>query len=55
MGCNAFADWFTEMKTILAAIYTKFATEVESAVGIEQMDGYTVGPKSDLVLRFVRL
>jgi hypothetical protein len=44
-----------EMKAILAAIYTNFRTEIVDASGIEQQDGYTVGPKEDLVLRFIKV
>lgn len=38
---------------VIAAIYTNFTTSIVDDEGIEQLDGYTVGPRSGrLVLRF---
>ena len=44
------------MKLVAAAIYTNFATEIEDDVGIEHIDAYVAGPKSNkLTLRLERL
>ena len=44
------------MKVVVAAIYTNYRTSVVDDEGIEQGDGYTVGPRSGrLVLRFERV
>lgn len=45
-----------EMKLIVAAVYTNFATRVVDDGGVEQGDGYTVGPRGGrLVLGFERV
>ena len=45
-----------EMKLITAAIYTSFTTHISDDEGIEQIDAYTAGPKSNrLLLRFERV
>ena len=45
-----------EMKLITAAIYTNFTTHVVNDEGIEQIDAYTAGPRSNrLLLRFERV
>lgn len=45
-----------EMKAIAAAVYTRFETRVVDDGGVEQGDGYTVGPKGGrLVLGFERV
>ena len=44
------------MKLITAAMYTNFATHIVDDDGIEQIDAYTAGPKSNkLILRFERV
>lgn len=44
------------MKLIIAAIYTNFTSHIVNDDGIEQMDGYTCGPKSNrLFLRFEKV
>lgn len=44
------------MKLIVASIYTNFTTHIVNDDGIEQMDGYTCGPKSNrLFLRFEKV
>jgi hypothetical protein len=49
-------DWSTEIKMIIAAVYSNFRTHVVNDEGIEQMDGYTTGPKSNkLILRFEKV
>ena len=41
------------MKFVLAGIYTNFVSIIEDDEGIEQTDGFIVGPKSDkLILKF---
>lgn len=41
------------MKTVVAAIYSNFATEIVNDDGIEAIDAYTVRPTSNkLVLKF---
>lgn len=43
---NAFIDMIkTEMKHIVAAIYSNFATTIFDDDGIEQLDAYTAPPK----------
>lgn len=45
-----------EMKLITAAIYTNFSTHIVNDEGIEQIDAYTAGPRSNrLLLRFERV
>jgi hypothetical protein len=39
-----------ELKMVVAGIYTNFTTTIVDDEGIEQMDGYTVGPKSGRLL-----
>ena len=44
-----------EMKLITAAIYTNFTTHIVDDEGIEQIDAYTAGPRSNkLILQFKR-
>lgn len=46
------ADMITEMKYIVAALYSNYSTAVVDDTNIEQSDSYTAPPKSDkLVLR----
>jgi cytochrome P450 len=46
----------TELKLIVAAVYTNFRTHIVNDDGIEQTDGYTCGPKSNrLILRFEKV
>jgi unspecific monooxygenase len=43
----------TEMKLVVAAIYTNFRTTIVNDDGIEAIDAYTVKPKGEkLILRF---
>lgn len=42
------------MKLVTAAIYTNFTTSIVDDSGIEQADGWTVGPKGKVVLGFHR-
>ena len=45
----------TEMKLIVASIYTNYTTWIIDDTGIEQIDAYTAGPKAEqLLLRFER-
>lgn len=45
-----------EIKLVIAAIYTNYTTKVIDDEGIEQDDGYTVGPVGNkLILRFEKL
>lgn len=45
-----------EIKAIVAAVYARFETRVVDDGGVEQGDGYTVGPKGGrLVLGFERV
>lgn len=45
-----------EIKLVLAAIYTNYTTKVIDDEGIEQDDGYTVGPVGNkLILRFEKV
>ncbi|KAH6680460.1 cytochrome P450 monooxygenase-like protein [Halenospora varia] len=45
-----------EIKLVIAAIYSNFTTHIVNDDGIEQEDGYTVGPASNqLILRFERV
>ena len=47
------SDEDLEMKLITAAIYSNFTTHIVDDTGIEQVDAYTAGPKSNrLMLRF---
>ena len=47
------ADDLTEMKLIAAAIYTNYTSHVVDDEGIDQVDAYTAGPKSNkLILQF---
>ena len=42
-----------EMKLLIAAIYTNFVTEIADDEGIEEIDAYTIRPRSNrLMLRF---
>lgn len=43
------------MKLITAAIYTNYTTDIVDEEGIEQIDAYVAGPKSNrLILQFKR-
>ena len=43
------------MKLILAAIYTNYTTKIIDDEGIEQLEGWFVGPRSNkLMLQFER-
>jgi len=45
-----------EIKLVIAAIYTNYTTRVIDDEGIEQDDGYTVGPVANkLILRFEKV
>lgn len=49
-------DESTEMKMVIAAVYSNFRTRVLDDEGIEQTDGYTTGPKSNkLILTFEKV
>jgi unspecific monooxygenase len=44
-----------ELKLIIGAIYTNYATKIVEALDIEQVDDYTGGPKGNkVVLEFQR-
>ncbi len=46
----------TEMKLIIAAIYTSYTTHIVDDAGIEQMDAYTATPRAErLILEFQRV
>lgn len=46
------ADGFTEMKYLVAALYSNYSTAIVDDTGIEQIDSYTAPPKSDkLIIR----
>lgn len=50
------ANEISEIKLVLAAVYSNFRTFIVDDEGIEQEDGYTVGPQSNrLVLKFERV
>lgn len=50
------ANLHTEIKMVIAAVYTNFRTHVVDDEGIEQIDGYTTGPRSNqLILRFEKV
>lgn len=40
------------MKVVTAAVYSRFRAYVVGDEGVEQGDGYTVGPKGRVVLGF---
>jgi hypothetical protein len=49
-------DGDVEIKLVVAAVYTNFRTVIVKDEGIEQLDGYTCGPKANaLFLRFERV
>ena len=49
-------DERTEIKLVVAAVYSNFRTYIVDDEGIEQMDGYTTGPMSNrLFLRFEKV
>ena len=49
-------DGRTEIKLVIAAVYSNFRTYIVDDEGIEQMDGYTTGPVSNkLFLRFEKV
>jgi len=41
------ADVLTEMKYIVAALYSNYSTSIVDDTGIEQIDSYTAPPESD--------
>lgn len=46
----------TEMKVLLAAIYSNYSTTIVSDIGIEHMDAYVAAPRGNqLLLKFQRL
>ena len=46
----------TEIKLVVAAVYSNFRTHIVDDGGIEQADGYTTGPISNqLLLRFEKI
>lgn len=46
----------SEIKLVVAAVYSNFRTHIVNDDGIEQQDGYTCGPKSNkLTLKFERV
>jgi hypothetical protein len=46
----------TEIKLVIAAVYSNFRTHIVDDEGIEQEDGYTTGPTSNrLLLRFEKV
>jgi hypothetical protein len=51
---NNATDWLannrTEMKYIIAALYSNFSTSIVDDTGIEQIDSYTAPPKSDKLM-----
>ena len=50
------ANQNSEIKMVIAAVYTNFRTHIVNDEGIEQMDGYTTGPKSNrLILSFEKV
>ena len=50
------ADTDTEMKYIVAALYSNYSTTIIDDTGIEQSDSYTAPPKGDkLLLRLDKL
>jgi hypothetical protein len=56
VSCEKFADERTEIKLIVAAVYSNFRTYIVNDDGIEQTDGYTCGPASNkLFLRFEKV
>jgi hypothetical protein len=40
----------TEMKYIVAALYSTYSTSIVDDTGIEQSDSYTAPPKSDKLM-----
>ncbi len=51
-----YADINTEMKYIVAALYSNYSTIVVDDIGIEQADSYTAPPKGDkLMVRLEKL
>lgn len=49
---RTYADVKTEMKYIVASIYSNYSTHVVDDTGIQQSDSYTAPPKGDkLVIR----
>ena len=50
------ANETTEVKLVIAAVYSNFRTHIVNDDGIEQTDGYTCGPTGNrLVLRFEKV
>lgn len=50
------ADVYTEMKLVIAAIYSNYASVIVDDNGIEATDAYTVKPRSEkLILKFKAL
>lgn len=53
---DARSDGYTEMKLLVAAIYTNYTTSIVDDTGIEQNDGFIGGPKGNkLILKFERV
>ena len=65
---SSFSFWFThvtaklnannktEIKLVVAAVYSNFRTHIVNDEGIEQTDGYTCGPAGNkLFLRFEKV
>lgn len=49
-------DSYSEIKLVVAAVYSNFITHIVDDEGIEQMDGYTCGPMSNkLFLRIEKV
>jgi hypothetical protein len=50
------ANALTEMKYIVATLYSNYSTTIIEDTGIEQSDSYTAPPKSDkLIIKLERL
>jgi hypothetical protein len=55
-GCGILADVFTEMKYIVAALYSNYNTSIVDDTGIGQADSYTAPPQNDrLIIRLEKL
>lgn len=55
-GCIGKDFAMLELKLLVAVVYAKFTSSIADDEGIEQVDGYTTGPKSNkLRLRFERV
>jgi hypothetical protein len=52
---NVPAEVNSELKLVVAAIYTNYTTRIVDDEDIEQLDSYSSGPKGDkLILQFER-